>query len=53
MTDQCFFQTGMRDGNVIRFVEPKSEKLIGVNSETNELELIEHTRKKKELQAGK
>uniref|UniRef100_A0A7M5XA15 Uncharacterized protein n=1 Tax=Clytia hemisphaerica TaxID=252671 RepID=A0A7M5XA15_9CNID len=45
-------KSGMRDGNTIRFVEPKSEKLIGVNSETSELELIENTKKKKELQAA-
>ena len=52
LTTFSTFQNAIRDGNILRFVDADSEKVLSVNHQTNFIEIIEPAKKKKELQAG-
>ena len=52
LTTFSTYQNAIRDGNILRFVDADSEKVLSVNHQTNFIEIIEPVKKKKELQAG-
>ena len=52
-TASFIFQSGIQEGNILRFVDADSSNVLSVNHRFNFIEIVELVKKKKELQAGK